>query len=471
MSQTEDDNHYNFNDLFEINETKNDNATFDFCVSFRNAAANGDIALVQDHLERGADIHVMSDYALRHATKNDHFEVVKFLIEKGANIHAEDDYVLHFAIENNKLKLVEFIFSTFKDINLAWKENDNFSKKKNEKLQWQRNVRLIYTCIRNDYLEMLKLLAPKIKSFDQPYFHYAIQEGRFEIVKFLLELNQKEVEEIVERKVFMGYSNTCYKITENETWNLADSICKDTRILFYLIKQKIEWSYYHKHLTLEGVFFTLVKKKHTIDAFKILFDISRPDIDFIKKLFRTAITYNITTAEFLFEYAKLTKEEMNDILESFVQTFRFLEDISEETHFLYQKGADYGLNDNIMFSHAINKKFCQTIAYRFNLVKMLIEEYGADIHFNNDQAIREAALTDHIKLNRYLLSKGADIYARSVGTKCAFEIVTNKQIKRMYQFEHLMPFVFDFALDRETVFSRYTLAEVKVLKTVFEFIV
>jgi ankyrin repeat protein len=44
-----------------------------------------------------------------------------------------------------------------------------------------------------------------------------------------------------------------------------------------------------------------------------------------------------------------------------------------------------------------------------DLVKKLIEQ-GADIHFNNDRALRSASLNGHLHIVKYLVNKGANIH-------------------------------------------------------------
>ena len=43
-------------------------------------------------IEKGADIHVDNDFALRYSASIGYLEVVNYLIERGANVYADDDY-------------------------------------------------------------------------------------------------------------------------------------------------------------------------------------------------------------------------------------------------------------------------------------------------------------------------------------------------------------------------------------------
>jgi ankyrin repeat protein len=60
-------------------------------------------------IEKGADIHARSDYALCRDANNGHLSVVKFLFEKGANIRANNDGALRWASQNDQLSVVDFL--------------------------------------------------------------------------------------------------------------------------------------------------------------------------------------------------------------------------------------------------------------------------------------------------------------------------------------------------------------------------
>lgn len=58
---------------------------------------------VEIALERGADIHIHSDYSLRWSLEGNHTDVVKLLIDRGADVNK----VLYFLISNKKIRLSE----------------------------------------------------------------------------------------------------------------------------------------------------------------------------------------------------------------------------------------------------------------------------------------------------------------------------------------------------------------------------
>ncbi len=61
-------------------------------------------------MERGANIHVNEEWALRLASKNGHLDVVRFLVEKGAN---------------GLLEIVQFLVDSGASINVC---NDSVEK-------------------------------------------------------------------------------------------------------------------------------------------------------------------------------------------------------------------------------------------------------------------------------------------------------------------------------------------------------
>lgn len=60
-------------------------------------------------LEKGANIHARSDYALKWSSYNGHIEIVKFLIEKGTNIHPDNDYALRLSSYNGHFEVVKYL--------------------------------------------------------------------------------------------------------------------------------------------------------------------------------------------------------------------------------------------------------------------------------------------------------------------------------------------------------------------------
>ena len=60
-------------------------------------------------IEKGSNIHVDDDYALKWSAINGHLPVVKFLIKKGADIHAKNNRALIWSAGKGHLDVVKFL--------------------------------------------------------------------------------------------------------------------------------------------------------------------------------------------------------------------------------------------------------------------------------------------------------------------------------------------------------------------------
>jgi len=73
------------------------------------SAKYGMIEYVKYLLQAGANIHAISDCALRQASFNGHVEVVKILLDAGADIHANNDQALQWAKEEGYKDIVKIL--------------------------------------------------------------------------------------------------------------------------------------------------------------------------------------------------------------------------------------------------------------------------------------------------------------------------------------------------------------------------
>jgi len=86
------------------------------------AAGNGDVATVQQLLDKGANIEAKENNgytALMWAAEHGYVEAVKLLLDKGANIEAKDQYgntALVEAVEENKEEVVKLLLSKGADV-------------------------------------------------------------------------------------------------------------------------------------------------------------------------------------------------------------------------------------------------------------------------------------------------------------------------------------------------------------------
>ena len=95
--------------------------------SIHEAAKNGDISIVKQHLDAGVDINLKDktgETPLHHAASSGHLEMTKLLISKGANVDARNSVKwtpLHWSIRSplsNKL-IIETLIASGADINTS----------------------------------------------------------------------------------------------------------------------------------------------------------------------------------------------------------------------------------------------------------------------------------------------------------------------------------------------------------------
>ena len=92
--------------------------------AFHDAAAQGNIDSLKQHLEQGIDINVRNRQkrtAILIAAMNDQYEAVQFLVDAGANVDLQDETCFNpflYGCINNKLELVKMMIKAGTDIDL-----------------------------------------------------------------------------------------------------------------------------------------------------------------------------------------------------------------------------------------------------------------------------------------------------------------------------------------------------------------
>ena len=87
---------------------------------FIEACKEGVLHKVSEILDKGVDIHVQNDLALRFASQRGHLEIVKFLVDRGADIHAINDMAVQWASQNGHLEIVKFLFEKGANIHVNY---------------------------------------------------------------------------------------------------------------------------------------------------------------------------------------------------------------------------------------------------------------------------------------------------------------------------------------------------------------
>ncbi len=101
-------------------------------ISIHNAAKNGNIEAVKQHLTAGTDANVKGGLGnfstpLTVATMNGHSEIAKLLIAKGVDINAPDDggwTPLHFAAWDGNKEITELLIAKGADVNAKNKDEE-----------------------------------------------------------------------------------------------------------------------------------------------------------------------------------------------------------------------------------------------------------------------------------------------------------------------------------------------------------
>jgi ankyrin repeat protein len=81
-----------------------------------DASRDGNLDLVKQLIDQGADVHVYNNSALAFSVRSGHLEVVKYLIDKGADIHDYNDQAFLVASSYGHLEIVKYLISKGADI-------------------------------------------------------------------------------------------------------------------------------------------------------------------------------------------------------------------------------------------------------------------------------------------------------------------------------------------------------------------
>lgn len=82
------------------------------------AASNGHTASVELLLNRGADVHSENDSAISQAANSGHTETVELLLDRGADIHANNDWALTRAAFEGRTATVKLLLDRGADIHI-----------------------------------------------------------------------------------------------------------------------------------------------------------------------------------------------------------------------------------------------------------------------------------------------------------------------------------------------------------------
>lgn len=176
----------------------------------------GNLQGVKFSYERGDNIHMYNEHALRWSARNGHLEIVKFLVEHGANIHVNREMPLYWSIiSNNRLKIVKYLIEKGADFHISHDflfqycaetgrftiakylincgadihvKNDIVSRKFIEYGRWEDIEFLLTHKITNDFVlqSITNLKHFDIKYTVLKYFGFNVVSNYFDVVKHIL---------------------------------------------------------------------------------------------------------------------------------------------------------------------------------------------------------------------------------------------------------------------------------------------
>lgn len=135
-----------------------------------SASREGELNLVIEAIEKGANIHADSEKALRTASYNGRLGIMKYLVALGADIHANDELALRSAVEAGQLGAVKYLVNLGADVHA-------------------NNEEALLSASYHGNLEIVKYLVSKganIHANNDEALKLANDAGHLEIVKYLL---------------------------------------------------------------------------------------------------------------------------------------------------------------------------------------------------------------------------------------------------------------------------------------------
>jgi ankyrin repeat protein/superfamily II DNA or RNA helicase len=145
---------------------------YDINTDLIEACEYGDLELVKDVIELGADISTQDGLPLVMASKNGHLDIVKYLVFLGADIHARKDDAVIWACGGGYLNVVKYLVS----------EGADFTA--------QENDCLILACENGHIpvIEYLMLMGVNITAYDNNAVIMSANNGQLAVVKYLVSL-------------------------------------------------------------------------------------------------------------------------------------------------------------------------------------------------------------------------------------------------------------------------------------------
>ena len=431
------------------------------------ASANGRTEVVKLLLDAGADVHAKDGEALRLASKNGHTEVVKLLLDKGANVHANDDYALRLASYNGHTKVVKFLLDKGADVHagddyaLRWASANGRIEMVRLLLDAGANVHAdgdyaLRGASRNGHIEVVRLLldaGANVHAGDDEALRGASHNGRTEVVKFLksrmdesfyptLEvagdvLRPKSLDSIINTLSTLGSfeKETLFKkAVMNGDEKLVKAIIDLglkpivlTESLFsacFYGRENIVKMLIEEGAQLSSILLPTVAQQGFMETAKILIDAGADVHADNEWALRLACEYgHVEMVNFLLDngakakvalrplyLAKINNAKIISLLNTYNRTQK--NNKLKESEIFRPKSKNDISTDMVKISQdSIGRMLIKAcIENNVGIVKTLLD-YGADVHTEDDEPIKNASAQGYTELIKVLLDKGADVNA------------------------------------------------------------
>ena len=380
-----------------------------------------DISTYQMLLKNGADIHVDHDNALRWASQKGYLDIVIFLVENGANIRADDTDALKVASRGGHLSVIEYLIKNGANINIA---NDYA-------LRWSS------LCGRLEIVKYLVENGANVCSIDSSALIWAAENGHLQVVDFLVK-NGANIHADNNCALRIAAENGHLPVVQYLVENGADIHADNDNAMKISLKNKhtnivkylgqfngeiaIVGTQSHNNFltnTIE-VYYKITNETECHNGYQY-----KDGLNVLDKKFDPVGSCAVgglyfTTAKYIFKYLDYgcylrevtLPNDCQCVLDPSGNKFRADRIILGKKYnltdivtfkLLLEKGADIHVDDDYALRWASKNG-------HFDIVKFLVEN-GADVHAWNNHALRLASENGHFDIVKYLVENGADIHA------------------------------------------------------------
>ncbi|KAJ7167388.1 ankyrin repeat-containing domain protein [Mycena crocata] len=372
-------------------------------------------------IEKGADVHVGDDKALREASKRGHAKLVSLLLKNGASVHALDDGALREASKGGCTEIVRLLLENDASVHAL----DDAALREASKGGYNDIDRLLLengadidagddraSCVasRNGHTEVVRILLENGADIDAGEDFCALEEasiwGQIKVAQLLLEKGADihARDDAAWRAAFM-FGNTIFVQlllewkadvhTGNDAALRAASEHGYTELVNLLLEKGAD-----VHAEHDGAL-RAASERGRIQVVQILIEHGADVHAENDYALRAAAEKGHTeVVQILLENGANVHAEENVALRAASRNYS-----REIVKLLLEHGANVHAADNGALRAASKNHSPQVV--------QLLLQHGADIHAKNDAALRAASMIGRAEVVRLLLKKGADVNANN----------------------------------------------------------